>query len=432
MDVALDSAVRRWAVLAVSLTIGAALIFAAGRTWLANYRLDSDQLATMERGVALIPGDAAAWDRIGRKRQWDFVNSDVPGAIEDYRRAVAADPRSAHFWMDLASAFEASGEDAKAREAYKQAKAVYPASAEVAFHFGNFLLREQEYPAAYSELQRAVRADPKLLPLAISRVWRASEDVDELLNNVLPANTESYLAALDFFAGAHQPPAAIAVWQRLIALGKPFRLERSFAFLDELIRSDRSSEAGTAWRQALAAAGLPHDEPAKQNLVWDGNFARDFSQGGLGWRWTPLLDAEMSVDPEPAPDGSHALRLDFNGGSNVPLAAPAQYVPVEPGQKYHFHALLRTQGITTESGPRFSLTDPNHGGALSVQTENLTGSHPWTATDADFETGPDTHFVFVQLARPPSRLFENKLEGTAWIADVSITRSGAAGGPTSP
>lgn len=423
---------RRWIVLAVSLLAAAVLIFEAGRIWIASNRLSSDQLSTMERGVALTPGDGSAWDRVGRKRQWDFVNPDVPGAIEDYRKAVAVDPRSAHFWMDLASAYEASGEDAKARDAYRQAEVVYPASAEVAFHFGNFLLREEEYPAAYTELQRAVRADPKLLPLVISRVWRASEDVGDLVNNVLPANTESYLAALDFFASVHQPEAAVAVWQRLVALGKPFSLDHDFAFFDELIRSDRSDEARTSWRQALAAAGLPHDEPSGQNLVWDGNFTQDFSQGGIGWRWTPLLDADMSVDPQPAPDGSRSIRVDFNGGTNLPLAAPAQFVPVEPNRRYHFRALMRTEGITTESGPRFSITDANHAGAVNVQTDGFTGSHPWTPVEADFDTGTQTHFLLVELSRPPSRLFENKLEGTVWIASVSITPSSPPGGQSSP
>lgn len=431
MEVPLENPGRRRIVLVVSSLVAALLIFEASRIWIANNRLSSDQLAVMERGVALVPGDGSAWDRIGRKRQWDFVNSDLPGAIQDYRHAVAVDPRSAHFWMDLASAYEASGEDAKAREAYRQAVAVYPASAEVAFHFGNFLLREQEYPAAYAELQKAVRADPKLLPLAISRAWRASGDVGDLLNGVLPANTGSYLAALDFFSSTQQPEAALAVWERLVALGKPVALQRDFAFFDELIRADRSGEARVAWRQALAAAGLPHDEPAGQNLVWDGNFARDFSQGGLGWRWT-LSDADMSVDPEPAPDGSRAIRIDFGGGTNLALATPEQYVPVEPGRRYHFHALMRTEGITTESGPRFSITDPNHAGALNVQTENFTGSHPWTPVEADFDTGAQTHFVLIQVLRSPSRLFENRLEGTAWIAEVSIVPASTPGGQASP
>jgi tetratricopeptide (TPR) repeat protein len=428
MEIPLADARQRGIVLGVAAILSAVLIFQAGILWLASYRLDSEKLALMERGAALVPGDASAWDRLGRLRQWDFTDSDLPGALEDYRQAVRVDPLSAHYWMDLGSAYEAAGDPARARQAYLQAKAVYPASAEVAFHYGNFLLREQQYPEAYAEFQRAVRADPTLLPLAISRTWRSSEDVDQLINNVLPANADAYLQALDFFASIHQGDAAVSVWQRLLALGKPVPLARTFPFFEELIHEDRADDARAAWREALAAAGLPHDAPANANLVWNGNFMQEFANGGLDWRWTPLLGVETEFESDAVPAGSRAIRVDFSGGSNLPLDAPAQYVPVEPGQSYRFHGYMRTEGITTESGMRFSIVDPNHDGALKVLTDSFTDSHPWTSVDADFTTGPATHFLLVRLFRGPSRLFENKLEGTVWIADVSLVASSAPTG----
>jgi len=430
MEISLEDLGRRRIALALSVVIAAVLIFQAGEIWLASHRLDSEKISLMERGASLLPGDGSAWDRLGRMRQWDFMNSDLLGAIDDYRKAVGDDPRSAHFWMDLASAYETSGDDARARDAYLRAKSVYPASAEVAFHYGNFLLREQQYPEAFEEFQRAVRADPTLLPLAISRSWRSSEDVNDLLNNVLPANTDAYLQTLDFFASIHQAQPALAVWPRLLGLGKPFPLPRVFPFFEELIREDHADDARRAWREALAAADMPHDERPNQNLVWNGKFAQDFGNGGLDWRWTPLMGVAVEVDSEPAPDGSRAIRMDFNGGSNPNIDGPSQYVPVEPSSAYHFHAYMRTEGITTESGMRFSVTDPNHNGALNVLTDNFTGSHAWTPVDADLTTGPMTHFVLVRLIREPSRLFENKLEGTVWIADVSLIASTAQAGLT--
>jgi tetratricopeptide (TPR) repeat protein len=420
MEIPLSTARRRWLVAGIALAVAALIIFQASRLWLASHRLDSKQIGQVERGVAIVPGDGAAWDQLGRMRQWDFLNSDLPGAIEDYWKAVAYDPRSAHFWMDLAAAYEESGDDARARQAYLRAKAVYPASAEVAFYYGNFLLREQEYPEAYSELRRAVNSDRTLLPLAISRTWRSSEDVDELLNNVLPANQQAYLEALDFFASIHEVDPGLAVWQRLVALGQRLPIERINAFFEELIGEDRAADARRVWREALVAAGLPADVPANGNLVFNGNFARDFLAEGLDWRWTDLADAEMEFDPEPGPNGSRAVRVDFNGGTNLALGQPKQYVPVEPGRIYHFHAYMRTEGITTESGVRFSLSDPNHPGGVNLQTVDFTGSRGWTAVESDFTTGPDTHFLLVQLFRSPSRLFENKLEGTVWMADVSV------------
>src|SRR3984885_1367665 len=432
MEIPLSIGGRRWLVVAVSLVIAALVIVQASELWLASRRLDSKQFGEVERGVALVPGDGAAWDQLGRMRQWDFMNSDLPGAIEDYWKAGHYDPRSAHFWMDLAAAYEESGDDSLAREAYLRAKAVYPASAEVAFYYGNFLLREQEYPEAYTELRRAVAADPTLLPLAISRTWRSSEDVDELLNNVLPANQQAYLEALDFFATIHDAEPGLAVWQRLVALGQRLPIQRINSFFEELIREDRADDARRVWREALVAAGLPVDVPANGNLVFNGNFTRDFLGEGLDWRWTDLADAEMEFDPEPGPNGSRAVRVDFNGGTNLALDQPKQYVPVEPGRSYHFHAYMRTEGITTESGMRFSLTDPSHASGLNLQTVDFTGSRAWTAVESDFTTGPDTHFLLVQLFRSPSRLFENKLDGTVWIADVSVVPVARPAVPATP
>jgi tetratricopeptide (TPR) repeat protein len=429
MEIPVEALGRRRMVLAVSLLIATALIFQAGKLWLASHWLDSEKLAPMERGAALVPGDGSAWDRLGRLRQWDFMNSDLPGAIADYWKAVQDDPRSAHFWMDLASAYETSGDDARAREAYLRARSAYPASGEVAFHYGNFLLREQQYPEAYVELQRAVQTDPTLLPLAISRTWRSNENVNELLTGVLPADVGAYLQALDFFASIHQAEPALAVWQRLLALGKPFPLPRVFPFVDELIREDRADDARRVWLEALGIAGVPRNEPANHNLIWNGNFAQDLANGGLDWRWNPLQGTAIEFDSEVAPNGSRAIRVDFNGGSNLAVDAPFQYVPVEPNRSYHFHGYLRTEGITTESGMRFSVTDPTHNGALNLLTDNLTGSHVWTSVDADLITGPTTHFLLVRLFREPSRLFENKLEGTAWIADISLIASSARAMP---
>jgi len=424
MEIPLESTRRRTVLLLVSFATAAILIFQASEIWLADHRINSGKLEQMERGAALVPGNGDAWDLLGRLRQWDFMHSDLSQAIADYQRALRDNPLSADYWMDLASAYEAFGDDVRAQQAFEHATAVYPTSAEVAFHYGNFLLREQKYSEAYKEFQQAVRTDRTLLPLAISRTWRASEDVNQLLNQVLPADVEAYLQALDFFGSIHAAEPGLVVWQRLLKLGKVVPLEHTFPFLDELIRADRADDARRVWREALAAAGLPHEEPGRQSLIWDGDFQTEFSNGGLGWRWD--LGASIDFDSESVPDNSRAVRLDFTGGYNVSLDAPFEYVPVEANHSYHFRAYMRTQEITTESGVRFSITDPNHLNALNVLTENFIGSRPWTTVDADVVTGAETHFLLVRLVRHPSRLFDNKLSGTAWIASISLVPTNAA------
>lgn len=420
----------RQLILPVVLACGAFLCYQAARLWLADHRIHSSKLEVIESGAALEPGDAEAWDILGRHRQLDLEHPDIVQAVTDYQRAVHDDPLSANYWMNLAGAYEAIGDLNDAQHAFSQARAVYPISAEVAWNYGNFLLRQGQDAAAYAEIRQAVQSDPRLLTLAVSRVWRARHDVNVLLDQALPADVNAYIQALNFFALIRQTEPALSVWRRLIALGKPVPLQRTFPFFDELILDDRSADSRQVWIQALAAAGLPHDEPDNHSLVWNGSFSRDFDNGGLGWRWDSPWGVGLSFEPARPSYGVRTIRLDFAGGRNLVLAEPAQYVPVEPSRPYHFRAYMRTSEITTESGMRFSIIDPNHGNAVDAQTENFTGSHPWTTLDLDVTTGPETHFLLVRLLREGSRLFDNKLRGSVWIADVSLVPAEAHEGPS--
>jgi tetratricopeptide (TPR) repeat protein len=418
-----EEARTRGAILALAVCLFVLLCYQAGVLWLADRDTRSNTLQQLERGAALEPGNADAWDALGRFRQLDFNNPDLAGALADYQRAVRVNPLSAHHWMNLAGAYEASGDIEQARTAFQAARSVYPLSAEVAWNYGNFLLRQGESEQGYEEVQHAVRSDPKLLTLAISRTWRSSRDVNVLLDQVLPADADAYLLALDYFASTKQIGPALVVWQRLVAQGKPIALSKSFPFFDELIAEDRSSDAAKAWIGALTMAGLNRDEPLGHSLIWNGDFAQDFIGGGLGWRWHTPIGAEFAFDTAPQTYGVRSAQIFFGGGSNLELNEPQQYVAVEPNRSYRFHAYMRTESITTEMGMRFSITDPNHLAAVNVRTENLTGSHPWTAIDADVVTGPETHFLLVRLQREASRLFDNKLSGAVWVADVSLVPS---------
>jgi hypothetical protein len=425
VEILLESSRTRRILMLTSLALSSLIAFQAGEFWLADHRIESQQLEKMEKGAALVPGNADAWDRLGRFRQWSFADPNPSGAIADYQKAIGKNPLSSNYWMDLASADEAAGDDAQARGAYLRAKSIYPISAQVAWNFGNFLLRQGEFDEGYTEIQKAVRIDSTLVPLAISRTWRSSRDANVLLDKVLPPDVGAYSQALDFFESIHEADPGLAVWDRMLLFGKPIALSRSFKFLEELIREERGSDARRVWKQALAAGGLPHDEPADHSLVWDGDFTQEFANGGLGWRWDSPLGAAIDFDSAPPSMGGRSVRLDFGGGSNLLLASPSEYVPVEPTQAYHFRGSIRTDGITTESGMRFSIVDPHHPNELNLLTDNLTGRNMWTNVDADVTTGADTHFVVVRLYRNPSRLFENRLSGTVWIAGISLVPSSA-------
>ena len=96
----------RRSLLVVCFLAAAILTYQAIRIWLADYRVKSNRIDQMERGVALEPENAAAWDRLGRARETNFENLDPAGAVADFQKAVARVPLSADYWMDLAVGYE--------------------------------------------------------------------------------------------------------------------------------------------------------------------------------------------------------------------------------------------------------------------------------------------------------------------------------------
>lgn len=406
---------RRALLIAASLIL-LAFTYQSAKDWAADHGVQSGELRWTQRAVALEPENGESWEHLGRLKQWDFSEPDPQAAIEAYQRAVRDDPNSAQYWMDLSSAYEGAGDMAQARTALDRAKAAYPLSAEVAWNYGNFLLRQQKLSDGYAEIRRALRSDESLLPLAISRTWRSNGDVTQMLEQVLPADLSAYFQAIDYFGSVHEPGAELVVWQRVLDLHQPFDLRRVFPFIDSLMSEDRPAEARRAWTEALVATGMSHEDPSDGSLIWNGDFEHEFLNGGLDWRWSPPIGVAVDFETAPTSHGSRALRLDFAGGSNVELVGPMQLVPVEPNRTYRFHAYMRTESMTTESGVRFSISDAKR--SVQAMTDNLTGTRTWAPQEVEFTTSPETYLLNVRLYRAPSRMFDNRLSGAAWIADV--------------
>ena len=59
----------RRSLLLVCFVVAAILTFQAIRIWVADYRVHIDRIDQMERGVALEPENASAWDRLGRAKR---------------------------------------------------------------------------------------------------------------------------------------------------------------------------------------------------------------------------------------------------------------------------------------------------------------------------------------------------------------------------
>jgi tetratricopeptide (TPR) repeat protein len=427
MKIPLEGARARWSFLVGIILIAGTLAFVAGKVWLAAHWSASLDPQRLLRAANLQPRDAAYWYRLGLYETWNVEQPDVHLAVIYYQRATAVNPRSDQYWMALADALEAIGQTARAREAFERAQAGHPISSDVAWRYGNFLLRQRSYSDAFTEMHRALVTDPDLTVQAVSECSKAVDDLPRILTEVLPNQTRYYLLALNYFVSQHQTDAALAVWDRLLGLKQIPEMAQVVPFINELIHAQRVGEAQRVWREALRATNWPQEGSGNRPLVFNGGFEHDLLNGAFDWREDPIPGAAFHSDADVVHAGKRALRVTFDGSANLDFHNLWQFCPVEPSHRYHFAAYLRLVGISTDSGLRFAIYDPFHSAAPQILTPNLVGSHAWSPVEEDFVTGPETQLIIVALRRVPSWKFDNKLSGTVWVDDVSLTP--ATGGP---
>ncbi|HKF52316.1 MAG TPA: tetratricopeptide repeat protein, partial [Candidatus Acidoferrales bacterium] len=391
----MEHASKRVAVLCVAVGLFLAVVYQSTRLWLAWSWECSSSLRQQIRGARLTPGDAEAWDRIGEAIASNF-DAQPGAAISFFQHAVAMDPRSANDWMDLAQAYEADGNISEASAAYQRAQQDYPISAEVAWSYGNFLLRQGQIPGGVEEVHRALVTDYKLVPLALSRIWNSHPDVHVILNDVLPPGQYARLQALDFFAGIHEQAAALETWKEVVSAAKtqPLALPDAFPFLQYLITTDQAAEAESVWREAIAVTHW-ESQSAGASRIWNGGFEKPIANGGLDWRISQVPGAYTDTDANVRHSCEKSLRVDFTGGVNLDFRYVEQIVPVQPSTNYIFQYFMRTQSISTESGLRFEVLDLNDN-QVNLMTPDLTGTNPWTAVKLDFATGQKTHFLDIR------------------------------------
>jgi Tfp pilus assembly protein PilF len=426
MVLRLSSSIARATLLFVAAVLAAALGYSSTRNALAAHFAGMETRQGQERAVQVEPGNPEAWFLLGRYWQYNLEEPDANRAVAAYRNALSLDPHSATTWLDLAASYESEGNAAAARDAFQQAKRVYPISAEVAWRYGNFLLRQNEVPAAFAEIRHSVEVDPKRAAEAVSRSWRLDPDINSIIENVLPPTAPIYLDAIrELDADAAMDPA-LTIWDKLRALQPPPRIDLSqvIQFTDSLVQAHRIDDAHRVWTQAAALADLnPQPNDAPGSLIWDGGFETNVNSGGFSWVFAPAsLGVQSSFDTKEKHSGERSLRLIFDGRRNVDFSGICHIAFVEPNASYRFSAWVHTQALTTDQGVRIRLEWTENAHSSAVETPDIHGTQPWTEVSIPWTaTGDASRQVRVCISRKPSDDFGSRIHGSAWIDDVALT-----------
>ena len=428
MILRLGSPAARWVFLGVSAVLAGALSYFSARNAWAEHRAGRLSREGLERATQLEPGNARHWYLLGRYWQYNLDEPDNARAIAAYRQAVKFNPRFPAAWLNLGEAYEAEGNSASAREMFLEAKGVYPISAEAAWRYGNFLLRQGELPAAFVEIRHAVEEEPSRAAEAVSRCWRVAPDIQRILDEVLPPARDVYLDAVKFLTSENEMDAALAVWTRLVRLQPKLKLKDAHNLMELLLQRRNIAAARAVWSQALELSGTPRPVDPANSLIWDGGFETDVDGTGFSWRIQSPPGTKIHFDDQLQHSGARALSIRFDGTQNVYFEHVCQFVAVEPGTAYEFSAWIRTEALTTDKGAYFHVNSLGNQKSAPAATSELRGTEPWTRLTLRWSSGKDARLAQVCLARSQSQKLDNQISGIVWIDDVALTPVGPAAG----
>jgi len=143
---------RRWTAAAIAIMAALWFCYAGSKHALGSHFAASSNSQDWERAARIEPDNAEIWYRLGRFRQLDFDNADLPLAISYYRRAIQLNPRSPYYKLDLASTLEMAGDNSEADSNFRAAQAAYPI-------FRRSILEIWEFSSSSEPLARSVRGN---------------------------------------------------------------------------------------------------------------------------------------------------------------------------------------------------------------------------------------------------------------------------------
>jgi tetratricopeptide (TPR) repeat protein len=421
MILRLSSPAARGLFVLFALVLAAGLSYSSIRNVLAVHDASLNTPDGYARATRLEPDDAGNWYLLGRYWQYNLEDPDAKRAIRNYQTSLAFDPHSADTWLDLGMAYESEGDLAAARNAFVQAKRVYPLSPEVSWRYGNFLLRQDDLDPAFAQIRHAVEADPKRAAAAFALCMRFEPDVNSVLDKVLPDSQAAYLNVISALAEQEKTTQALAVWSRLAALHPQIQLSDSYPLLELLLHKRQMADAQRVWAQALLFAGVSRPPDPPGSLVWDGGFESNVVGGGFTWRYSSFASGVViTLDTKEKHSGKRSLRLTFNGLRNVTFNDVCQYIPVQPSSSYRFSAWVMTRSLSTDQGVRFGLHSIGDSSSSVVWTDDVQGTQPWTKVELPWTSANDVRELQLCVSRNPSAKFDSKIRGSAWIDGVAL------------
>jgi hypothetical protein len=393
------------------------------KAYVADVLASRPTVDNLERAVKLDPSNADYHMRLGRLYEYSPLDVQLEKAEEHFRRATYLDSYDPQTWLELAVAMEFQARIGEAGACLRRVHLLAPNLPAYQWPIANFYLLQGSIDEAFRHFRIVLAGTSQYDSNVFGLAWKATDDAGKILQQVIPERVTTEFSYLNFLVSQRRLNEAQAVWNRIVAGREAFSPGQSSSYIDSLVGAQRADEAYQVWTDLRKKGLIRYSSlPSETNLISNGEFEDELLNMGFDWRIASVEGVYAGLDTSTYHSPSHALLVQFTGKQNLQYQHVYQYVKVSPGQSYRLQAFMKTEDITTDSGPRLEVYDAYNAAALDKLTDDLTGtSDGWTPLLLDFATGPKTELIVVRLVRLPSKKFDNLISGKVWLDDVRLT-----------
>jgi tetratricopeptide (TPR) repeat protein len=400
------------------LAVGCASLFVAAETSLVGITLSFETPTVGRWLLALDADDPRLQNRLGQV----YEDIDPAESLRHLRRATQLSPDSRHYWSDLESACESMADTECIDQAGERLLKLCPMVPSYHWLAAQSSLRTNQLDRALAEFRRLLELDPTYA----AATWSSLQTVqkpDPIFQKVLAdsADVQLKVGYVDFLSDQGDNDTAYRIWRLVVADSRPFPFSSAAPYLERLIALGRIEEAVNVW-QDLERLGIVkrYEADEKDNLIFNGDFEQSPLNAGFDWRVGPLTYLAVDFSAPGAYHGARCLRVDFTVSRNDEYEPAYQIVPVLPHHAYTLEAYVRSEDITSDTGPCLRVSDTQPAGFPDAISDTTVGTTPWHPLRLSFSTGPQTRAVRLSFWRPRSRVFPTEISGISWLDAVSL------------
>ena len=400
------------------LAVGCASLFVAAETSLVGI-ISSFETPSVGRWLLALDADDP---RLQRQLGKAYEDIDPAESVRHLRRATQLSPGSRLYWSDLESGCESMADTECIDQAGERLLKLCPMVPFYHWLAAKSSLRTNQLDRALAEFRRLLELDPTYA----AATWSSLQTVqkpDPVFQKVLAdsADVQLKVGYVDFLSDQGDNDTAYRIWRLVVADSRPFPLSSATPYLERLIGLGRIEEAANVW-QDLERLGIVkrYEADEKDNLIFNGDFEQSPLNAGFDWRAGPLTYLAVDFSAPGAYHGAHCLRVDFTVSRNDEYEPAYQIVLVLPHHAYTLQAYIRSEDITSDTGPCLRVSDTQQPSFPDAISDTTVGTTPWHPLRLSFSTGPQTQAVRLSFWRPRSRVFPTEISGTCWLDAVSL------------